>query len=393
MRGAGEGVSGERMQGCEALIVGGGPAGAVLGIQCARRGLAVELLEQSTSAHHKVCGEFLSREAIAYLEMLGVSPRELGAVAIHGVRLHRRTTIAACELPFPAMSLTRRTLDEALLALAAREGVRVLRGKRAEALTRIRDGWQARVTGGTARTGRAAFLATGKHDLAGLRRPAGVQNNLVGFKMYFRLAASQERALDGWVELFLFPGGYAGLQKVEGREANLCLLVDRDTLKRCGGEWTALLAHMLRSSGPLQDRLQDATPTLSKPLAIASIPYGLLPVKSGDGLWRLGDQAAVIPSFSGDGISMALHSALLAAEMYGRGATAAEFAQVMRGQLRAQVQLATAISQIMVSLPVAAHIARLWQGLLGRIAAQTRVPAKSWVTTLPGLRHNSAGWV
>jgi flavin-dependent dehydrogenase len=43
-------------------------------------------------------------------------------------------------------------------------------------------------------------------------------------------------------------------------------------------------------------------------LAIASIPYGYVQNRS-IGLWCIGDQAAVIPSFSGDGIAIALHSA------------------------------------------------------------------------------------
>ena len=43
-------------------------------------------------------------------------------------------------------------------------------------------------------------------------------------------------------------------------------------------------------------------------LAISPIPYGYLARRIA-GLWRVGDQAAVIPSFTGDGISIALHSA------------------------------------------------------------------------------------
>ncbi len=375
----------------EVLIVGGGPAGAALGIALVRQGREVALLEQTATAHDKVCGEFLSHEAAGYLESLGLAPRALGAVAIHGVRLHGRKTIAACELPFPALSLTRRTLDEALLTLAQQEGVIVHRGQRADALTRTRDGWQARVSGGAEHAARTAFLATGKHDLNGYRRPRGKQSNLVGFKMYFRLKAAQMQALAGWVELFLFPGGYAGLQMVEGQQANLCLLVTREQLAHGGGAWNALLAHMCASSAPLEERLGGAVPLLAKPLAVSSIPYGLLPDEIEDGLWRLGDQAAVIPSFAGDGMAMALHSALLAAEMYRSGASAAEFARTMRVQFRTQMRLATAISRLMVSAPVAAEAVRLWPGLLGRIAARTRIPLPVRMTGLPELRHNGAG--
>ncbi|MGA8044062.1 MAG: FAD-dependent monooxygenase [Terracidiphilus sp.] len=384
-------MSHEPVRAAEVLIVGGGPAGAALGIALGHRGRTVTLIEQSATAHDKVCGEFLSHEAVDYLESLGLAPRALGAVAIHAVRLHGRSAIAECKLPIPALSLTRRTLDEALLARAAGEGVTVHRGKRVEALTRASDGWQARVSGGAVHGGRTAFLATGKHDMNGYRRPAGIQNDLVGFKMYFRLAEEQVKPLNGWVELFLFPGGYAGLQMVESGRANLCLLVTRERLAQCGGEWAALLEHMREASQPLAKRLEGAAPLLAKPLAISSIPFGLLPGKMQDGLWRLGDQAAVIPSFSGDGMSMALHSGLLAAEMYERGASAAEFADAMRAQFRSSVQLATSVSRLMVRAPVLVQAARLWPGLLGHIAARTRVTETSRMTSMPDLRHNGAG--
>jgi flavin-dependent dehydrogenase len=55
-------------------------------------------------------------------------------------------------------------------------------------------------------------------------------------------------------------------------------------------------------------------PLLDRPLAISGVPYGFLHRPSGpEPGWRLGDQAAVIPSFTGDGMSLALHSARLAA--------------------------------------------------------------------------------
>ncbi len=390
LRGAGEAVTGTLQREREALIVGGGLAGAALGILLARHGRATEILEQRAAPQHQVCGEFLSREAVEYLEQLGVPLRALGAVAIHAVRLHARTTIAACELPFPAMSLTRRALDEALLLLAAREGAVVSRGRRVDGLMRGEDGWRATLRDGATVTAPTAFLATGKHDLAGHRRPAGRQNNLVAFKMYFRLSAEQQRALSGWVELFLFPGGYAGLQMVEEGQANLCLLMERSRLERCGRNWPGLLAHVLRWSVALAERLEGAEPLLPKPLALSSIPYGLLMQTAQDGLWRLGDQAAVIPSFSGDGMSIALHSAHLAAEMYMRGGTAAEYARKLRQGLRPAVQLATMFSRLMVRAPVLAQAVRLWPGVLAHCASHTRVPEEALLTETFHLRRRDA---
>lgn len=69
------------------LIIRGGPAGSMLAIRLADAGRRVTLLEKETAAHHKVCGEFLSREAVGYLEQAGVSLRELGATEIDSLQL------------------------------------------------------------------------------------------------------------------------------------------------------------------------------------------------------------------------------------------------------------------------------------------------------------------
>lgn len=362
----------------EALILGGGPAGAAVAAQLARSGRAVELVEQSAAAHDKVCGEFLSREAVAYLDALGMDLKALGAVPIQGLRLAGRRAIAACELPFPALSLSRRTLDEALLAMAANAGAAIHRGQRVNALTPTASGWTAQLSGGETRSASTFFLATGKHDLASHRRTPGKQNQLVALKMYFRLTPAQQRALDGWVELFLFPGGYAGLQPVETERANLCLLIERKRFAACGHEWSAVLAHLLRNCEPLRERLEGAQPLLAKPLALGWIPYGLLLRTAAPHLWRLGDQAAVIPSFSGDGISIALHSANIAAGLYLRGGTSDEFAQRLAQDLRPSVGFATALSRLMIAAPVLAQAARLWPPLLQFFASRTRIPGSAW---------------
>ena len=69
------------------LIIGGGPAGSILALRLAAAGRQVTLIEREHEPHHKVCGEFLSREAIDYLTQVGVSPRDLGAVELGTVRL------------------------------------------------------------------------------------------------------------------------------------------------------------------------------------------------------------------------------------------------------------------------------------------------------------------
>lgn len=358
----------------EALVIGGGPAGAAVAMLLARRGRQVAVIEKTARAHDKVCGEFLSGEAVHYLSELGVDLLALGAVPVKGLRLVRRKAIAECELPFTAVSLTRRKLDEALLELAVQEGVELWRGHRVDALQRQLENWVARVADGTSLQARQVFLATGKHDLGGWHRPPGTQNDLVAFKMYFALSSNQQVALREWIELCLFPGGYAGLQLMEDGVANLCLLVNRKNMHACSSDWQKILDHTVSFSDHLAERLEGARALLEKPLALSSIPYGMLLRNAEPGLWRLGDQAAVTPSFSGDGMSIALHSAEIAASLYCEGASSDNYAARMHNELRVPVALATTVSQLMIAVPALAPVMKVWPPLLRVLAQATRVP-------------------
>jgi menaquinone-9 beta-reductase len=358
----------------DVLIVGGGPAGAALGALLARAGRAVAIIEQSDAAHDKVCGDFLSYEAILYLRALGIDPQRMGAVAVTNVRLASRELIGECALPFTGMGLSRRVLDEALLANARNFGANVLRGKRVEHLRPSGDGWVALLGTGEEICADSAFVATGKHDLRGWPRPKGKQNDLVAFKMYFRLKPQMAHVIAGQVELVLFPGGYAGLLGLGSGVMNLCLLVQRAVLRELGGNWGRLLKHIQSSSRHLARCLEDAEELLEKPLAISAIPYGHMRTDAAGGVWRLGDQAAVIPSFSGDGISIALHSALIAGQAFFDGKTAQEFQEHLARQLKKPVLAALAVSRIMVQAPAAAYTVRFWPEVLRAITQWTRVP-------------------
>jgi flavin-dependent dehydrogenase len=356
----------------EVAVVGGGLAGASFAALTAAAGRDVLLIERETGPHDKVCGEFLSREAQLYLRALGIDVPALGAVPIStlGFALGRRAV--SVPLPFTGLSLSRRVLDEAVLTRAKRSGARVLRGQRA---TGIADG-AVRLEDGAAVDARTIVLATGKHDLRGHGRPAGRQNDLIGFKMLFRLTPAETAGLAGRIELTLFPGGYAGLQPVEEGRANLCLLIRRDRFADLGRSWSGLLERLGTEAPSLAARLAGGVPEWDKPLTIAGLPYGLV-LRETDGLWRLGDQAAVIPSFSGDGMSIALHSAFRAATAYLNGDTSAVFQRRLAADLGAQVGRATLLSRLGVrTYPqyLLMSAAKLWPAALRLGATATRVP-------------------
>ena len=359
----------------EAVVVGGGPAGAAAATRLARAGREVVLLEREAGPVDKVCGEFLSREAGLYLTSLGLDLGALGAVPIEAVRLARSGRVAAVKLPFPAFSLSRRALDEALLGRAAAAGATIRRGQKVAALARSGEIWRLRLEDGAMIEAQTAFLATGKYDLRGWKRPPGLQDDLLAFKIYYRLALDQAKELDRHVDLVLFEGGYAGLQPVEAGRANLCLLVRRQRFAALGQRWEHLLAAIRAGSPHLDARLRGAEACWARPLSLSAIPYGHVRRRA-DGLFRLGDQAAVIPSFSGDGMSIALHSAELAVQTYLAGLGADVFQRRLSRDVAGQVLLATGLSHGLVRGPTQAVLsatARLFPGMMAAVASYTRV--------------------
>jgi flavin-dependent dehydrogenase len=365
----------------DVLVIGGGPAGSMSAIRLSQAGRQVTLVERERGPHPKVCGEFLSQEAVSYLLSAGISPHGLGAVPIHTLRLFADVRSAETELPFTALSLSRRMLDAALLDRAADAGCTVIQGACVERLVPEGSEWIAKLSETAAIRAKTVFLASGKHDLHDWSRGRGAQNDLIGFKMHWRLTPTQTRQLHGCMELFLFEGGYGGLSLVEDAVANLCFVIKRSAWRNSEG-WKGILHALLEANPGLDSRIAGAQPLWERPLAIAPIPYGYLRRASSD-LWCVGDQAAVIPSFTGDGMSIALHSASLAAQMYLGGETADTYHHALSAQLRHPMTLATWISRAMVS-QTGRRIALLGTPLLPValrwIAASTRIPAHALLT-------------
>lgn len=356
------------------MVIGGGLAGSAISTLLAKQGRDVTLFEKSRGERDKLCGEFYSAEAAHYLAALDVDLTQLGAVPIRRVRLASHSVIAEDTLPFKGFSLPRRIVDEHLMKQAEAAGVRVMRAASVENLSREADGWAAALADGSSCKAKDAFVATGKHDLRSRGRRDGSQNDLVAFKMYFALNSAEAAIVRDAVELILFSGGYAGLQPVDHERVNLTLVIQQSILRRHGAAWNAVLHHAMASSHYLRQRLHGATPLLAKPLALSSIPYGFIRRAADGEPWFLGDQCAVIPSFTGDGMSIALHSAFVAAEMYRQGGTSLQFQAEIARQLQRPMRIATALSRTMISAPLLANLLCIYPHSLAWIASQTRIP-------------------
>jgi flavin-dependent dehydrogenase len=291
-----------------ALIVGGGPAGAAAAIALARGGQPPRLLERTSGPHDTVCGAFVGWDGVAALGRLGIDPFSLGAHPIHRLRLFGSGHEVETSLPRTAAGLSRRCLDETLLAAARAAGAFVDRGRSVRAADPGRR--SVRTDDGEEIGADALLLATGKHELRGAARPRDTSRDPVGLRTALSPSRRLDASLDGVIELHLFDGGYAGLLLQEDGCANLCLSVQRWRLKGAGG-----IPNLVRGLGEEMPafRARMAHGQAVAWSAVSGVPYGWHARGTEPGLYRLGDQGAVIASLAGDGIAIALESAAEAA--------------------------------------------------------------------------------
>lgn len=288
------------------VIVGGGPAGAAAGIALARAGVRATLLERLDTPGDTICGGFLSWRTVERIAALGIDPDSLGGHRVSDVALYVGGKEQGATLPAPALGVSRQRLDSILLDAAQGRGVDVRRGQTVRALgdadLTLADGnivpWDS------------LFLATGKSDLRGVSRPRGGTGGDPELGLRLRLAPSPAltRMVGGRIELHLFDRGYIGLVMQEDGSVNACMAVRKSRLADAGGTPARLFARLADEMPALADRLADmpADPQID---AIGNVPYGWRATSTRSGLFRLGDQAAVIPSVAGEGVGIALASA------------------------------------------------------------------------------------
>jgi flavin-dependent dehydrogenase len=312
-----------------ALIAGAGPAGCAAAIVLARGGVAPVLVERSEGPRDVVCGGFLGWDALAALRRLGIDPQALGAQPITRLRLVTARGQFEAPLPHAAAGLSRRTLDVALQAAATASGAELLRGRS----IRAAEGTRLRLEDGEELEGEALILATGKHELRGVERNADLAQAPLGL----RASVAGAPHLSGMIELHLFDGGYSGALLQEDGTANLCLSVSRARLKQAGGV-ERLLAELAAELPALARRLEGGA--LTPWSAVAGVPYGWRAQRTEPGVYRVGDQAAVIASLAGDGIAIALESGIAAAEAVIAGAAAPDFQRTFSRRARRPVGVA-----------------------------------------------------
>ena len=276
-------------------VIGAGPAGSAAAITAARAGQRVLLVDKDEFPRHKVCGEFVSFESTRLLEsLLGY---ELDTYPpIQCVRLFRGDDVHEGTFRPKAFSVTRYDLDAMLVDSARKAAVEVRTGCRVLTVSPHNDGFAIHTDAGEFR---ASHVVNASGRWSELREDRTLPDERwIGVKQHF---AEQSPPLS--TDLYFFNGGYCGVQPIASDRINVSALVKAEVART--------MSEVILRSHPLTRRSHGWT-SVTDPITTAPIVFGP-PHPVSRGVANVGDAAAFIDPFLGDGIAIALQTGVLAA--------------------------------------------------------------------------------
>lgn len=292
------------------LIIGAGPAGSAAAIALAGGGLKPVLIDRYRVAPDSLCGGFISwRTAETLRRHAGCDLAQLKAHKVTQLVLYSGKRHASSYLPAPGFGLTRRALDGALRERAISSGARF-------ETDRVREVSRETVhCDGGERRAQTLFLANGKHDIRGIVRSRNDDDPALGLRFRIPGNTALTHLVSGKIELHLFRDGYAGVICQEDGAVNICMAVRKSRFKAASGDRYRLIAELARDNPHFADRVEHVASD-TRIDTIGAIPYGWIARSTQPGMFRIGDQAAVIPSLAGEGMSIAVASGFEAAKAF-----------------------------------------------------------------------------
>ncbi|HEX7314911.1 MAG TPA: NAD(P)/FAD-dependent oxidoreductase [Pyrinomonadaceae bacterium] len=343
----------------DAIIVGGGPAGASAAVHLAASGARVLLAERERFPREKLCGEFISPECLEHFARLGVMEEmSRGGGARVSETIFYAPSGRGVAVPSAwfggqggdALGLSRAEMDARLLARARQIGVQVIED--AAHVAPVVEGARVcgvrlQADGGEAQEFRARVTldATGRHRAVVRRAERELGREVDGRRdgrpqhVAFKAHLEGARGAEGICEIYFYPGGYGGLSPVEKGLSNLCFIARAGDVRACESDPERVLREVLMKNRRAARTLREAR-ARTRWLGVSLEGFGRHEPAPFEGLLAVGDSAAFIDPFTGSGMLMALEGGELAARAVSRWLARGgnEFDEVARDYRRAYAE-------------------------------------------------------
>ncbi len=321
--------AGERRNDCEALIVGGGPAGSTIAALLAERGVDVVLLEKDRHPRFHI-GESLLPFNLPLLDRLGVADQvERIGLPKWGVDFvstaHQRTVTFefadAWDKSLPSSFQVRRSqFDHVLIRNAAAKGAHVIEDCRVTGIDLDRDDCVdviAKAGSGTEQRWRARFLidASGRDTLVAGKLGLKDRNRRhasAAIYGHFTGARRQAGRAEGNISIFWFEHGWIWFIPLADGTTSIGAVVPPAYLKSRPTDVTAFFRQTIAKAPALMERLAGAT--LTGP-ATATGNYSYRARRMvGRNYMLVGDAYAFIDPVLSTGVYLAMKGAFQAAD-------------------------------------------------------------------------------
>lgn len=324
------------------VIVGGGPAGLAAAIHGAQRGLSSVVIEQRPLPLDKACGEGIMPAGVAALQRMGVDVPLWGRAPFIGIRYVDGATVAEGRFAGgPGWGVRRTALVEGMVSRARALGVELLYGCHVEGWQRSAGGVSVATARGSM-TGRLLVGADGLHSR--IRRAAGLERPWRGRR---RFGMRRHFTLPPWspfVEVYWVDNAEAYITPAGPDRVGVALLWDGR-----GGSFDDLLARF----PAVRERLGDA-PAETEVRGAGPFRQGVRR-RYADRVALVGDSAGYLDALTGEGLTLAFHSAEALADTLARGAHLAAYERAYRRLSRIYYHL-TALVLALGNRPSPRHL-------------------------------------
>ncbi|GAB4453185.1 MAG: NAD(P)/FAD-dependent oxidoreductase [Bacteroidia bacterium] len=293
------------------VIIGGGLAGLISALELTTKGLEVILIEKKNYPFHRVCGEYVSQEVLPFLKKRNYLP-DFELPIIQRLKVSSPNgNLLSTPLKMGGFGISRYALDGYLAQKAQEKGVLLISGVSVQKVDFLEDSFQILLSDGKNLEAGIVLGAFGKRSNLDkyLNRNFFEQKSpYIGVKYHIRADFPKDL-----IALHNFQGGYCGISAVEYETYNLCYLAERSLLKKYG-TIPEMEKAVLFENPHLQDIFTNSTFLWAQPLVINEISFLPKPCVENHVL-MVGDAAGMITPLCGNGMAMAIHSALIASKL------------------------------------------------------------------------------